>query len=86
MAQILHRDTVLRTFFLGKDFDMHPEYVLKRSLVLRSHSPFIVEFNAFHARYPYLYADEWELECHSNLGKGDLVFTVSANSIGGHQL
>ena len=61
-------DRVLRTYFLGKDWDRNPEFQLKRELVLRGAADL--------APFPLLMDDEWEVEPgNTHFGRGDLVFT-----------
>lgn len=67
-AEAERRDRVLREFFVGKDWDHNDEFILKRSLVLRS--------GELLPDCPFVIDDEWDvLPGHTNHGRGDLVFT-----------
>jgi hypothetical protein len=63
------RDTILRAFILGKDWDTNDEFILKRRLVRQSrHMPqgALLEQQNIHTLllepFPYLVDDEWEAE------------------------
>lgn len=63
-----HRDTVLRAYFEGKNWEENPEFKLKRRLVLDPPEE-LREFS-------FVVEDEWEVEAgQSREGRGDLVFT-----------
>lgn len=67
------RDTVMRAFFAGKDWDNNDEFKLKRSFVLRSRT--LLPF------HPFLIDDEWDVvPGRTNEGRGDLVFTDNRGS------
>lgn len=66
-----HRDRILRSYFLGKDWDENPEFRLKRELVLKAPDEL--------ARFPFLVDDEWEVSPgKTDKGRGDLLFTDGA--------
>jgi hypothetical protein len=70
-TEIKHRDSVLRAYFQGRDWDRNNEYFLKRKLVINSIT--------LMPSYPYLIDDEWEVEpSRAEQGKGDLLFTDGA--------
>jgi hypothetical protein len=70
-TEIQHRDSVLRAYFEGRDWDRNNEYALKRKFVINSVT--------FIPDYPYLIDDEWEVEpSRTEQGKGDLLFTDGA--------
>lgn len=57
------RDQILRAYVIARDFDLDPEHVLRRHLVIHS--------SALLARWPYLIGLEWRAP---NGSPGDLVF------------
>ena len=68
IREVEHRDSVLRSYFKGRDWDQNSEFRLKQKLVLNS--------SVLLAKYPYVIEDEWEvIPDRSSEGKGDLVFT-----------
>ncbi|MBE9112604.1 hypothetical protein IQ273_24745 [Nodosilinea sp. LEGE 07298] len=69
--EVKHRDSVLRAYFEGRDWDRNNEYALKRKFVTNSET--------LMPNYPYLIDDEWEVESsRTEKGKGDLLFTDGA--------
>ena len=73
-TEMRRRDSVLRAFFQGKDWEQNEEFVLKRQLVLRSHE-LLPDF-------PFLIDDEWEVVSgQTNEGKGDLLFANEKGEI-----
>ncbi|WOD37236.1 hypothetical protein [Nodosilinea sp. E11] len=69
--EVKHRDSVLRAYFKGRDWDRNNERYLKQKFVTNSAS--------FIPDYSYLIDDEWEVEpSRAEQGKGDLLFTDGA--------
>lgn len=70
-TEVKHRDSVLRAYLRGRDWDKNKEYELKRKFVINSVN--------FIPSYPYLIDDEWEVKpSRAEQGKGDLLFTDGA--------
>ena len=62
-----HRDTVLRAYFVGKNWEENPEFRLKRRLVLNPPQEL--------SRFALIIEDEWEVTPgQAKEGRGDLVF------------
>lgn len=68
----LKRDAVIRSFILGQFWNLKPEYLVMRNLLMR---PFMCTWAAYAERYPLIFDYEWMVLIQGQLHVGDMLFT-----------
>ena len=67
----LQRDSVIRSFILGQFWNLKPEYLVMRNLLMR---PFMCTWAVYAERYPFIFDYEWMVVIGGKLHVGDMLF------------
>ena len=71
LESTLKRDVVLRNFILGQSWNLKPEYLIMRNLLMR---PFMCTWAVYADRYPFIFDYEWMVPISGKLHVGDVLF------------
>lgn len=67
----MQRDSVIRSFILGQFWNLKPEYLVMRNLLMR---PFMSTWAVYAERYPFIFDYEWMVIIGGKLHVGDMLF------------